>query len=139
MKKSATTKGESPSRLIDARIRELDDWRGETLAHVRTLIKKTDPDVVEEWKWRGVPVWYHDGMICTGETYKSVVKLTFAKGASLKDPAKLFNSSLDGNVRRAIDIHEGEEIDANAFKALVRQAVTQNISGKSKPSKRAKS
>ena len=111
MKESATTKGESPSRLIDARIKELDDWRGKTLSHVRALIKQADPEVVEEWKWRGVPVWYHDGMICTGETYKSVVKLTFAKGASLKDPAGLFNSSLEGNARRAIDIHEGDEID----------------------------
>jgi hypothetical protein len=109
MKKSATTKGESPSRLIDARIKELDDWRGRTLSFVRALIKQADPEVVEEWKWRGVPVWYHDGMICTGETYKSVVKLTFAKGASLKDPSGLFNSSLEGNVRRAIDLHEGDE------------------------------
>src|SRR6202035_3181195 len=110
MKKSATTKGESPSRLIDARIKELDDWRGTTLAHVRALIKQADPEVVEEWKWRGVPVWSHDGLICTGETYKSVVKLTFAKGASLKDPSGLFNSSLEGNTRRAIDLHEGNEI-----------------------------
>jgi len=130
MKKSATTKGPSPSRLIDARIRELDDWRGETLAHVRALIKQADPEVVEEWKWRGVPVWSHAGIICTGETYKSVVKLTFAKGASLKDPAGLFNSSLDGNVRRAIDIHEGEKIDANALKTLIRAAVTLNTSPK---------
>jgi hypothetical protein len=105
--KSATTKSESPSRLIDARIKELDDWRGKTLSHVRALIKRADPEVVEEWKWRGVPVWSHDGIICTGETYKSVVKLTFAKGASLKDPSGLFNSSLEGNTRRAIDIHEG--------------------------------
>src|SRR5438067_12914833 len=111
MKMSATTEAESPSRLIDARIKELDDWRGETLAHVRALIKQADPEVVEEWKWRGVPVWSHDGIICTGETYKSVVKLTFAKGASLKDPARLFNSSLEGNTRRAIDIDEGDEID----------------------------
>src|ERR1700724_2213760 len=111
MKKSATTKGESPSRLIDARIKELGDWRGKMLAQVRALIKQADPEVVEEWKWRGVPVWSHDGIICTGETYKSVVKLTFAKGAALKDPAKLFNSSLEGNTRRAIDIHEHDEID----------------------------
>ena len=122
MKKSATTKGESPSRLIDARIKELDDWRGKTLSHVRALIKQAVPEVVEEWKWRGIPVWSHDGMICTGETYKSVVKLTFAKGASLKDPAGLFNSSLEGNTRRAIDFHEGEEIDEGAFKALIRAA-----------------
>jgi len=118
----------SPSELIDARIEELDDWRGETLAKVRALIRQVDPDVVEEWKWRGVPVWYHDGMICTGETYKSVVKLTFAKGASLDDPAGLFNSSLDGNVRRAIDIHAGEKIDVKALKALVRAAITLNTS-----------
>src|SRR5216683_1366627 len=126
MKKSATTKGESPSRLIDARIKELDDWRGKTLARVRALIKQADPEVVEEWKWRGVPVWYHDGMICTGETYKSVVKMTFAKGAALDDPSGLFNSSLDGNTRRAIDFHEGEEIDEKALKALIRAAVTLN-------------
>ena len=118
----------APSELIDARIEELDDWRGETLAKVRALIRQVDPDVVEEWKWRGVPVWYHDGMICTGETYKSVVKLTFAKGASLDDPAGLFNSSLDGNVRRAIDIHAGEKIDVKALKALVRAAITLNTS-----------
>ena len=128
MKKTATTKGESPSRLIDARIKELDDWRGKTLSHVRALIKQADPEVVEEWKWRGVPVWSHDGLICTGETYKSVVKLTFAKGASLKDPSGLFNSSLEGNVRRAIDLHEGDEIDADAFKALIRAAATLNRS-----------
>jgi len=126
MGKNATTKGESPSRLIDARIKELDDWRGRMLAHVRALIKQADPEVVEEWKWRGVPVWYHDGMICTGETYKSVVKLTFAKGASLKDPSGLFNSSLEGNVRRAIDLHEGDEMDADAFKTLIRAAVALN-------------
>jgi hypothetical protein len=125
MKKIATTK-ESPSRLIDARIKELDDWRGKTLAHVRALIKRADPEVVEEWKWRGVPVWEHDGIICTGETYKSVVKLTFAKGASLKDPKGLFNSSLEGNTRRAIDIHEGDEIDENAFKTLIRAAAALN-------------
>jgi hypothetical protein len=128
MKKSATTKGESPSRLIDARIKDLDDWRGITLSHVRALIKQADPDVVEEWKWRGVPVWYHDGMICTGETYKSAVKLTFAKGASLKDPSGLFNASLEGAVRRAIDLHEGDEIDGDAFKALIRAAVALNRS-----------
>jgi len=126
MKKSATTKGESPSRLIDARIKELDDWRGKTLSHVRALIKQAVPEVVEEWKWRGVPVWSHDGMICTGETYKSVVKLTFAKGASLKDPKGLFNSSLEGNTRRAIDIHEGDEIDEAAFKKLIRAAAALN-------------
>jgi len=118
----------SPSRLIDARIEELGDWRGETLARVRSLIKQADPEVVEEWKWRGVPVWYHDGMICTGETYKKVVKMTFAKGASLDDPSGLFNSSLEGNTRRAIDIHEGEEIDEKALKALVRAAVALNAS-----------
>jgi hypothetical protein len=128
MKKNATTAGESPSRLIDARIRELDDWRGRTLSHVRALIKQADPEVVEEWKWRGVPVWYHDGMICTGETYKSVVKLTFAKGASLEDPSGLFNSSLEGNVRRAIDLHEGDELDGDTFKALIRAAVGLNRS-----------
>jgi hypothetical protein len=128
MGKSATTKGESPSRLIDASIKELADWRGRTLSHVRALIKQADPEVVEEWKWRGVPVWYHDGMICTGETYKSVVKLTFAKGASLKDPSGLFNSSLEGNVRRAIDLHEGREIDGDAFKTLIRAAVALNRS-----------
>jgi hypothetical protein len=132
MKKSATTKseapsgGKSPSRLIDARIKELGDWRGKTLARVRALIKQADPEVVEEWKWRGVPVWYHDGMICTGETYKSAVKLTFAKGAALKDPSGLFNSSLEGNVRRAIDIHEGDELDENAFKTLIRAAIALN-------------
>src|SRR5712671_598480 len=128
MKKSATTKGESPSRLIDARIRELGDWRGKTLSHVRALIKQEDPEVVEEWKWRGVPVWSHDGLICTGETYKNAVKLTFAKGASLKDPSGLFNSSLEGNTRRAIDIHEGDKIDEKALKALIRAAVALNVS-----------
>jgi hypothetical protein len=127
-KKPATTKSASPSRLIDARIKELGDWRGETLARVRALIKQTEPEVVEEWKWRGVPVWYLDGMICTGETYKSVVKLTFAKGAALQDPSKLFNSSLDGNVRRAIDIHEGERIDEKALKILIRAAIALNQS-----------
>jgi hypothetical protein len=128
MKKSAAPQGESPSRLIDARIRDLDDWRGKTLSHVRALIKQADPEVVEEWKWRGVPVWSHDGLICTGETYKGVVKLTFAKGASIEDPSGLFNSSLEGNVRRAIDIHEGDEVDVDAFKALIRAAVTLNRS-----------
>ena len=120
------TGGESPSQLIDARVRELGDWRGETLARVRTLIKQADPEVVEDWKWRGVPVWSHAGIICTGETYKKVVKMTFAKGASLDDPAGLFNSSLDGNTRRAIDFHEGEEIDEKALKALIRAAVALN-------------
>ena len=128
MGKSATTKGESPSRLIDARIKELDDWRGRALSHVRALIKQADPEVVEEWKWRGVPVWSHDGLICTGETYKSVVKLTFSKGASLKDPSGLFNSSLEGNARRAIDFHEGDEIDEDAFKTLIRAAAALNRS-----------
>ena len=128
MSKSATTKGEPPSRLIDARIEELADWRGRTLAHVRALIKQAVPDVVEAWKWRGVPVWYRDGMICTGETYKSVVKLTFAKGASLEDPSGLFNASLEGNVRRAIDLHEGDDVDADAFRTLVREAVARNRS-----------
>jgi hypothetical protein len=127
-KKSATAKSASPSRLIDARIQELGDWRGETLARVRALIKQADPEVVEEWKWRGVPVWYRDGMICTGETYKNVVKLTFAKGAALKDPSKLFNSSLDGNVRRAIDIQEGDKIDEKALKTLIRAAIALNQS-----------
>jgi hypothetical protein len=122
------TKSESPSRLIDARIKELGDWRGKTLAHVRALIKQAVPEVVEEWKWRGVPVWSHDGIICTGETYKSVVKLTFAKGASIKDPAKLFNSSLEGNTRRAIDIHEDDEMDEDAFKTLIRAAAALNRS-----------
>ena len=130
MKKSATSKGKSPSRLIDARIKELKDWRGKTLSRVRALIKQADPEVVEEWKW-GVPVWSHDGIICTGETYKSVVKLTFAKGASLKDPSKLFNSSLEGNTRRAIDIHEGDEMNANAFKTLIRAAAALNRSSRS--------
>jgi hypothetical protein len=128
MKKNATTNGESPSRLIDARITELDDWRGKTLSHVRALIKQADPEVVEEWKWRGVPVWSHDGLICTGETYKSVVKLTFAKGARLKDPKRLFNSSLEGNVRRAIDLHEGDQINEVAFEALIREAIALNES-----------
>ena len=131
-KESVTTKDRSPSRLIDARIKELGDWRGQMLARVRTLIKQAIPEVIEEWKWRGVPVWYHNGMICTGETYKSVVKLTFAKGASLRDPQGLFNASLDGKVRRAIDIHEDGEFDEDAFKTLVRAAAALN-----KPSKRA--
>ena len=122
--------GASPSKLIDARIKELGDWRGETLARVRSLIRDADPEIVEEWKWRGVPVWEHDGIICTGETYKAVVKLTFAKGASLDDPSRLFNSSLDGNVRRAIDIHEGDKIDEKALKALVRGAVALNTSAR---------
>jgi hypothetical protein len=132
MKKSGASQGQSASELISKRIAELGDWRGETLGRMRKLIKEADPDVVEEWKWMGTPVWSHDGIICTGESYKKVVKLTFAKGASLKDPARLFNSSLDGNVRRAIDIHEGEKVDESAFKALVRQAVALNSSGKSK-------
>jgi hypothetical protein len=126
MKKSATAKSESPSRLIDERIKELGDWRGKMLTHVRALIKQADPEVVEEWKWRGVPVWSHDGIVCTGETYKSVVKLTFAKGAKLKDPSRLFNSSLEGNIRRAIDIHEGDEINEKAFKTLIQAAATLN-------------
>ncbi len=139
MKKSGASQGQSASELISKRIAELGDWRGKTLGKMRKLIKAADPDVVEEWKWMGTPVWSHDGIICTGESYKSVVKLTFAKGASLKDPTHLFNSSLDGNVRRAIDIHEGEEVDESAFKALVRQAVALNGSGKSSTSKKAKS
>ncbi len=127
MKKSRS-KGKSPSDLIDARIKELDDWRGKTLSRLRSLIKQADPEVVEEWKWRGVPVWSHDGLICTGETYKNVVKMTFFKGAWLTDPARLFNASLDGNARRAIDLHEGEKIDEDALKALVRAAVARNES-----------
>ena len=126
MGKSAAPKTESPSRLIDAKIEELGDWRGETLAGLRALIKQAVPDVVEEWKWRGVPVWYHNGMICTGETYKSVMKLTFFKGASLEDPSGLFNSGLEGNARRAIDLHEGDEIDEDAFKTLIRAAAALN-------------
>jgi len=128
MTKSESQDELSPSQLIDGRIEELGDWRGEMLARLRALIKEADPDVVEEWKWRGVPTWYHDGIVTTGETYKSVVKLTFAKGASLADPSKLFNSSLEGNVRRAIDFHEGEEIDEAALKALIREAVVLNES-----------
>jgi hypothetical protein len=140
MKKPDTSRDQSASELISARIAELGDWRGKTLRRMRMLIKKADPDVVEEWKWvkptkPGTPVWSHDGIICTGESYKNVVKLTFAKGAALKDPARLFNSSLDGNVRRAIDIHEGEEVDESAFTALIKQAVVLNRSGKSKASK----
>ena len=134
--KSGSTDGQSAAALIDTRIAELGDWRGETLRRIRQLIKEADPDVVEEWKWRGTPVWSHDGIICTGESYKSVVKLTFAKGATLADPTQLFNSSLDGNVRRAIDIHEGEQIDADAFKTLIGAGVTVNIS--SAKAKRAK-
>jgi hypothetical protein len=129
MTKSGSTDGPSASALIDKKITELGDWRGKTLSRMRKLIKEADPDVVEEWKWMGTPVWSHEGIICTGESYKSIVKLTFAKGASLTDPAKLFNSSLDGNVRRAIDIHEGEKVDASAFKALIRAAVVLNTSG----------
>jgi len=139
MEKPSTNQGQSASELISKRIAELGDWRGKTLSRMRKLIKKADPAVLEEWKWMGIPVWSHDGVICTGESYKNVVKLTFAKGASLKDPARLFNSSLEGNVRRAIDIHEGEEVDESAFKALVRQAVALNSTGKLKPSKEAKS
>ena len=138
MKKPGASQAQSASELISKRIAELGDWRGETLRRMRKLIKEADPDVVEEWKWMN-PVWSRDGIICTGESYKRVVKLTFAKGASLKDPVRLFNSSLDGNARRAIDIYEGEGVDESAFKALVRQAVALNSSGKSKPSKKAKS
>jgi hypothetical protein len=137
MKKSDATQGQLASELISKRIAELGDWRGETLSRMRHLIQQADPDVVEEWKW-GTPVWSHDGILCTGESYKKVVKLTFAKGASLKDLGRFFNSSLEGNVRRAIDIHEGEAVDESAFRALVRQAVALNRSGKSKPSKKAK-
>jgi hypothetical protein len=143
MKKSGASQGQSASELMSKGIAELGDWRGETLRRIRKLIKEADPDVVEEWKWvkptkPGTPVWSHDGIICTGETYKYVVKLTFAKGAFLKDPARLFNSSLDGNTRRAIDIHKEDKVDASAFKALVRQAVALNSSDKPKPSKKAK-
>jgi hypothetical protein len=139
MKKSGASQSQTASELISEKIAELGDWRGKTLSRMRKLIKEADPDVVEEWKWMGTPVWSHDGILCTGESYKKVVKLTFAKGASLDDPAGLFNSSLDGNTRRAIDIHEGEEVGGSAFKALVRQAVALNSSGKSKRSKKAKS
>jgi len=139
MKKPGASQAQLASELISKRIAELADWRGKTLGRMRKLIKAADPDIVEEWKWMGVPVWSHDGIICTGESYKNVVKLTFAKGASLKDPARLFNSSLDGNVRRAIDIHEGEKFDESAFKALVRQAIALNTARKSKPVTKAKS
>jgi hypothetical protein len=128
MKTSGSPKGKSPSQLIDARIKELGDWRGGMLSRLRSLVKEADPEVVEEWKWRGVPVWSHDGLICTGETYKSVVKMTFAKGAALKDPSRLFNSSLEGNTRRAIDFHEGEKVNEEALKTLIRAAVTLNRS-----------
>jgi len=138
MKKTGSTDGQPASALIDNRIAELGDWRGETLSRMRQLIKEADPDVLEEWKWMGTPVWSHDGIICTGESYKAIVKLTFAKGASLKDPAKLFNSSLDGNTRRAIDIHEGEEVDAGAFKTLIRAAIALNTSSAKAKPKRAK-
>jgi hypothetical protein len=139
MKKLGAVQGKSASELISKRIVELGDWRGKTLGLMRKLIKQADPKVVEEWKWMGTPVWSRDGIICTGESYKSVVKLTFAKGASLKDPAHLFNSSLDGNVRRAIDIHEGEKINEPAFKTLVRQAIVLNVASKSRPSIKVKS
>ena len=138
MKKSGSTDetgGKSPSQLIDARIEELGDWRGEMLARLRALIKQADPEVIEEWKWRGVPVWEHAGIICTGETYKAVVKMTFAKGAALEDPSGLFNSSLEGNTRRAIDFHEGETINEEALKALIRAAVALNLSARSAPKK----
>ena len=138
MKKSDAGEGQQASQLISRRIAELGDWRGKTLGRIRKLIQEADPEVVEEWKWMGTPVWSHDGILCTGETYKSVVKLTFLKGASLKDPAHLFNSSLEGNARRAIDIREGEEIDAAAFKALIRQAVALNSSGKPATAKKRK-
>lgn len=138
MNRSASIETQSASEMIDKRIADLGDWRGTSLSAMRKLIKEADPDVVEEWKWMGTPVWSHDGIICTGESYKSVVKLTFAKGASLEDPAKLFNSSLDGNVRRAIDIHEGEELDADAFKSLIRAAIALNTSSKKAKPKRAK-
>ena len=139
MKKSDASQSQSASELITKRIADLGDWRGETLSRMRKLIKAADPDVVETWKWMGTPVWEHDGIICTGESYKDKVKLTFAKGASLKDPARLFNSSLDGNMRRAIDIHEGGEVKESAFKTLIREAVALNSSGKAKPAKKAKS
>jgi len=129
-KNDTSQRGKTPSRLIDARIKELADWRGETLSRIRSLIKQAAPGVTEEWKWRGVPVWYHGGMICTGETYKDKVKVTFAKGAQLRDPSKLFNSSLEGNIRRAIDLHEGDKVDASAFKALIRGAVALNASAR---------
>ena len=135
MKTASASQGQSASELISERIAELDDWRGKTLGRMRKLITAADPDVVEEWKWRGTPIWSHDGIICTGESYTSVVKLTFAKGASLKDPTRLFNSSLEGNTRRAIDIHESETVDASAFKALIREAVALNKAGKTKTAK----
>ena len=138
MKKPDASEGPSASELISKRIADLGDWRGKTLARMRKLIKQADPEVVEEWKWMGTPIWSHDGIVCTGESYKNHVKLTFAKGASLKDPARLFNSSLEGNVRRAIDIHEGEEVDESAFKELIRQAVALNSVSMSKRSKKAK-
>jgi hypothetical protein len=138
VKRPDSSDGHSASELIDKRIVELGDWRGETLSRMRKLIREADPDVVEEWKWMGTPIWSHDGIICTGESYKSIVKLTFFKGASLNDPAKLFNSSLDGNARRAIDIHEGEKVDAGAFKALIRAAVALNTSGGKARPRRAK-
>jgi hypothetical protein len=139
MTKSDVSQNQSASELISNRIAELGGWRGDTLGRMRRLIKEADPDVVEEWKWMGTPVWSHDGIICTGESYKKVVKLTFAKGASLEDTSHLFNSSLDGNVRRAIDIYEGEQVDESAFKVIVRQAIALNIAGKSKASKKARS
>ena len=139
MKKAGASQGQSASELISERIAELGDWRGETLGRMRRLIKEADPDVVEEWKWTGTPVWSDDGIVCTGESYKNVVKLTFSRGASLKDPARLFNLSLDGNARRAIDIHKGEEVDESAFKSLVREAVALNRSVKSKRAKKGKS
>jgi len=138
MTQSGPTDGQTASALIDQKVADLGDWRGETLRRMRQLILDADPDVVEEWKWMGTPVWSHDGIICTGESYKSVVKLTFAKGASLKDPAQLFNASLDGNVRRAIDIREGEQIDEGAFKALIRAAIALNAAGRKAKAKRAK-
>jgi hypothetical protein len=138
MKKPGASDGQSASELISQRIADLGDWRGEALSRMRKLIKEADPEVVEEWKWMGTPIWSHDGIICTGESYKNIVKLTFAKGAALKDPARLFNSSLEGNVRRAIDIHEGEQVDAAAFKALVRQAIALNSAPKPKRAKKAK-
>ena len=138
MKKSGASQGQPASELISKRIADLGDWRGKTLSRMRKLIKEADPDVVEEWKWRGTPVWSHDGIICTGESYKNVVKLTFAKGAALKDTARLFNSSLEGNVRRAIDIHEGEKVNESAFKELIRQAIALNSAGKSKSSRKAR-
>jgi len=139
MKKPDASEGQAASELISKRIAELGDWRGQTLSRMRRLIREANPDIVEEWKWRGTPVWSHDGIVCTGESYKKVVKLTFARGASLKDPARLFNSSLDGHVRRAIDIHEGEEVDESALQALVREAVALNSAGKSKRPKKANS